>query len=114
MAGGAGAVVVSLGTGGLAAVTGDGCWRAAAPAQAAVNPTGAGDAVVAGLARGLELGQDWPERLRHAAALGTAAALAPAAGDVDARRYGDLLAAVRVERLPVPGDLRRGRGAVER
>jgi tagatose 6-phosphate kinase len=81
-AAGAAAVVVSLGVAGLVACTGEGCWRScSAAAPAGANPTGAGDAVVAALARGLVLGQDWPERLRHAAALGAAAAAAPVAGD---------------------------------
>ena len=74
---GRGAVVVSLGGDGLLAVTGEGTWHAAPPARVAGNPTGAGDAVVAGLAHGLVLGRPWPERLRHAAALGTAAVAAP-------------------------------------
>jgi tagatose 6-phosphate kinase len=81
-AGGAAAVVVSLGRAGLLACTSDGCWRAVSEqAPAGSNPTGAGDAVVAALARGLLLGQDWPERLQHAAALGSAAAAAPVAGE---------------------------------
>ncbi len=82
-AAGAEAVVVSLGPAGLRAVTGDGGWQAVPPAVEAVNPTGAGDAVVAGLTWGLVTGQPWPDRLRDAAALGTAAALAPVAGEFD-------------------------------
>jgi 1-phosphofructokinase family hexose kinase len=88
-AAGAGAVVVSLGREGLLAVTGEGTWHAAPPALVAGNPTGAGDAVVAGLAHGMVLGRPWAERLRHAAALGTACVAAPAAGqfaDADYRR----------------------------
>src|SRR5262249_26010810 len=77
---GAGAVVVSLGGDGLLAVTGDGTWHAAPPGQVAGNPTGAGDAVVAGLAQGLVLGRPWAGRLRHAAALGTAAGAAATGG----------------------------------
>ena len=45
---GAQAVVVSLGARGLLAVTEDGVWQAAHPGAVAANPTGAGDAVVAG------------------------------------------------------------------
>jgi tagatose 6-phosphate kinase len=95
-AAGAGAVVVSLGGDGLLAVTGDGTWHAAPPARVAGNPTGAGDAVVAGLAHGLVLGRPWPERLRHAAALGTAAVAAPAAGQFAAADYRRALAGTRV------------------
>ena len=92
------AVVVSLSADGMLAVTGDGTWLAA-PRPVAGNPTGAGDAAVAGLAHGLTLGRGWPERLRHAVALGSAAAAAPAAGEF---RPGDLteaLGGVRVTRL---------------
>jgi len=49
---GAEVVVASLGPHGLVAATGEGAWRAAVPPQTG-NPTGAGDAVVAALARSL-------------------------------------------------------------
>ena len=93
---GAAAVVVSLGGDGLLAVTGEGTWRAAPPGPVAGNPTGAGDAVVAGLAHGLVLGRPWPERLRHATALGTAAVAAPAAGQFAAADYRRALAGTQV------------------
>jgi tagatose 6-phosphate kinase len=96
---GAGAVVVSLGPAGLRAVTADGDWRAVPPAVAAVNPTGAGDAVVAGLTWGLVTGQPWPDRLRDAAALGTASALAPVAGEFDPADYSRLRSNVMVAEL---------------
>ena len=86
-AAGAGAAVVSLGPRGLLAVTADGAWLAAPAARAAGNPTGAGDAVVAGLALGLSLGRSWEERLRACAALGAAAVAAPAAGDISLDDY---------------------------
>src|SRR5215469_11940616 len=97
-AAGAEAVVVSLGGDGLFAVTGEGTWHAAPPGRVAGNPTGAGDAVVAGLARGLALGTPWPERLRQAVALGTAAAAAPVAGQFDPADYARALAGVDVAR----------------
>jgi tagatose 6-phosphate kinase len=86
-AAGAGAAVVSLGPRGLLAVTPDGAWLSAPAARAAGNPTGAGDAVVAGLALGLSLGSRWQERLRACAALGAAAVVAPAAGDISLDDY---------------------------
>src|SRR5438128_2533650 len=46
---GAGAAVTSLGPDGLLAVTAEGTWHARPPAPVPGNPTGAGDAVVAGL-----------------------------------------------------------------
>ncbi len=90
------AVVVSLGAGGLWASTADGSWRAVPPAAVPGNPTGAGDAVAAGLAHGLILGRSWAERLRHAVALGTAAAAAPVAGEFSQADYARLLTGVRV------------------
>ena len=99
MAAGAQAAVVSLGPGGLLALTGSGCWHATAPDATVRNPTGAGDAVVAGLALGLASGWSWPDRLRHAAALGTATVAAPVAGEFDRAEYERLRADVRVPGL---------------
>jgi tagatose 6-phosphate kinase len=97
--GGAQAVVVTLGPDGLLAATGDGCWRARAPASVAGNATGAGDAVAAALAHGLVLGRPWDERLRHAAALGAATAAAPVAGEFRRHDYLGALTAVTVEEV---------------
>jgi tagatose 6-phosphate kinase len=95
---GAQAVVVSLGSRGLLAVTGDGVWQAVHPGAVAANPTGAGDAVVAGLAHRLVLGQSWAERLRHAVALGSAAAAAPVAGEFSQADYEQALGQVAIVR----------------
>jgi len=96
-AAGAQAVVVSLGSTGLLAATGDGRWRAR-PAAVAGNATGAGDAVVAGLTHGLVIGRSWDERLRHAAALGAATVAAPVAGEFTDADYAEALVAVAVHR----------------
>jgi len=96
---GAQAVVVTLGPDGLLATTGDGCWRARAPASVTGNATGAGDAVAAALAHGLVLGRTWDERLRHAAALGAATAAAPVAGEFRRQDYLGALTAVTVEEV---------------
>ena len=80
---GAGAVVVSAGPAGLSAFTSVGSWRARPPEVVAGNPTGAGDACVAALARGLRDLQDWPDLLADAVALSAAAVAAPVAGAVD-------------------------------
>ncbi|MCK2215164.1 1-phosphofructokinase family hexose kinase [Actinomadura sp. ATCC 31491] len=87
---GAESVVVSLGAGGLLAVTGEGTFRARMPYTVRGNPTGAGDSLVAGLALGLVEAAPWPERLRRAAALGAAAVAAPVAGDFDRGVYDDI------------------------
>jgi len=92
------AVVVSLGPDGLLADTPGGGWQAVPPAVGAGNATGAGDAAAAGLAQGLALGQPWEERLRHAVALGTAAALAPVAGEFSPADYATVRAGVTVTR----------------
>ncbi|OXM52990.1 1-phosphofructokinase family hexose kinase [Amycolatopsis alba] len=84
---GAGAVVVSLGSEGLLAVTGSGSWHAAPSTVLRGNTTGAGDAVVAALALGLSEGESWPDILRRAVALSGAAVLGPLAGDVDLAHY---------------------------
>jgi tagatose 6-phosphate kinase len=99
-AAGADAVVVSLGPAGLRAVTADGGWQAVPPVVDARNPTGAGDAVVAGLTFGLVTGQPWPDRLRDAAALGTAAALAPVAGEFESDDYKRIRADVMITEMP--------------
>jgi tagatose 6-phosphate kinase len=96
---GAQAAVVTLGPDGLLAATGDGCWRARAPATVTGNATGAGDAVAAALAHGLVLGRPWDERLRHAAALGAATAAAPVAGEFRRQDYLGALTAVTVEEV---------------
>jgi tagatose 6-phosphate kinase len=92
------AVVVTLGADGLWATTDDGDWLAVPPAEAVGNPTGAGDAVAAGLAHGLVLGHSWEERLRHAVALGTASLAAPVAGEFQHADYRQVLAGVTVNR----------------
>jgi tagatose 6-phosphate kinase len=101
-AAGAGSVVVSLGPDGLVAVTEEGCWRAYSPAVVGGNATGAGDAATAALARGLMLGQPWPERLAHAAALGAAAVAAPVAGEFSHPDYERGVGLVTVDRYAVP------------
>ncbi|HYA49671.1 MAG TPA: PfkB family carbohydrate kinase, partial [Streptosporangiaceae bacterium] len=98
MAAGPQAVVVTLGAEGLWAITGDGSWRAVPPADVSGNPTGAGDAVAAGLVHGLVLGHPWEERLRHAAALGAATAATPVAGEFSQADYAQALAGVTVSR----------------
>jgi tagatose 6-phosphate kinase len=94
---GAGAVVVSAGPAGLLAVTPEGCWTARPPDRLPGNPTGAGDACVAALARGLFTGNPWPDRLVEAVALSAAAVTRPLAGEIDHDSYQDLRRRVRVE-----------------
>ena len=96
-------VVASLGEDGAVAASPAGVWEAR-PAEVLVgNPTGAGDALVAGLARGLlrdPLAAASPERLLHdAVALSAAAVLSPEAGDVDPADHAAQLRGVVVRAL---------------
>jgi tagatose 6-phosphate kinase len=100
LARGARAVVVSRGPLGLLAVTGAGAWHAAPAEPLAGNPTGAGDACVAALARGLRDSTPWPQLLADAVALSAAAVTAPVAGVVDPDTYRRLRPGVRVTALP--------------
>ncbi|MDH6628869.1 tagatose 6-phosphate kinase [Streptomyces sp. LBL] len=93
---GAHAVVASLGSEGLLAVTPEGRWRAAPPARVHGNPTGAGDSAVAGLLSGLVERLPWPDRLARAVALSAATVLAPVAGEFDRAAYEELLGRVAV------------------
>ena len=76
------AVVASLGRHGLLASTMDGRWHALPVAPLTGNPTGAGDAAVAALARGLAYKLSWPQRLSDAVGLSGAAVVSPVAGNV--------------------------------
>ncbi|MEW2562279.1 1-phosphofructokinase family hexose kinase [Streptomyces griseorubiginosus] len=97
---GARAVVASLGRSGLLAATPEGRWRATPPAPVHGNPTGAGDAVVAGLLSALVENLPWPDRLTRATALSAAAVMADTAGDFDQAAYEGLL-----ERVTVTGEV---------
>ncbi|MFE9031503.1 1-phosphofructokinase family hexose kinase [Streptomyces iakyrus] len=97
---GAGAVVASLGPEGLLAATREGRWRATPPTPTRGNPTGAGDAVVAGLLSAWTDHLPWPARLTRAIALSTATVLAPVAGEFDRGTYEELLGQVSVTCTP--------------
>ncbi|HEX3589292.1 MAG TPA: hexose kinase [Pseudonocardiaceae bacterium] len=83
LASGSVAVVASLGADGVLAADGSGRWRAHPGKPLRGNPTGAGDALVAGLAAGLADGHRLPDMLTDAVALAAAAVLHPHAGAVD-------------------------------
>lgn len=97
--GGAESVVASMGPRGILAVTRQGSWWAKATPIQPVNPTGAGDAVVAALAVTARNQSPWPERLRWATALSAASVLTGAAGDVSTEVVDRLLRQVVVERI---------------
>lgn len=96
---GAGAVVVSLGVDGLVAVTPAGEFRVRVPAPVAGNPTGAGDALAAAVARGLRRGDDWPDRLAAGVAVSVASVTVELAGATDQALAAELLPSIAVEAL---------------
>jgi len=95
-----GAAVISAGRDGLVAADGGRAWTAHPPRQITGNPTGAGDALSAGLARGLAKGLAWPAMLADALALAAAAVAAPVAGHVDEPLYRELIELSTVEEVP--------------
>lgn len=84
VAAGARGAVVSDGPAGCTAHLDGWRYTVRLPEAIAGNPTGAGDALAAGLARGLRDGRPWPEVLRDAAALAAGAVAVPYAGAYDA------------------------------
>ncbi|HEX5120766.1 MAG TPA: PfkB family carbohydrate kinase [Pseudonocardiaceae bacterium] len=96
---GATAIVASLGADGLIAAGPGGCWRGRPGTALRGNPTGAGDALVAGLAIGLKRGQRLVDMLADAMALAAAAVLQPCAGDIDPADVTAQRAGVRIEAI---------------
>jgi len=100
---GAAAVVATLGSDGLIAVTPDGTWAVRLSRELqAVNPTGAGDACAAALAAGMEARRSWPEMLVDAVAWSAASVRAPVAGEVDTAELDRIRRWVVVEELDAP------------
>jgi tagatose 6-phosphate kinase len=97
------AVVVSRGHQGVVAATVTGTWEARPAAAVSGNPTGAGDALVAGLASALahdHAALDHPEQtLRDAVALSVAAVRSPTAGELDLAGHAETRDSVAVRVL---------------
>lgn len=74
-------VVVTLGSEGGLAVTPDGAWRVEPPPLEVVSTAGAGDAVSAGLVRGLAEGWPFEHSLRLGFAAASAVVLTPVTAD---------------------------------
>ncbi|HYH31150.1 MAG TPA: hexose kinase [Pseudonocardia sp.] len=106
--GGASAVVATLGAGGLVVVTPTAAVHARPP-RVTGNPTGAGDAACAAVARYLAAAGPLPasptalgpvrELATHAAALSAASVLRPVAGEVDPAAYLRWLPHIALEEL---------------
>jgi tagatose 6-phosphate kinase len=96
---GAGAAVISSGAEGLVAVTDKGSWAARPPRLVSGNPTGAGDALTAALARGVPYDESWPETLATAIAWSAGAVAMPWAGQLDEQVVAEIRSQVIVEEL---------------
>jgi tagatose 6-phosphate kinase len=92
-------VAVTLGAEGAVLSTSDGAWSARPPEVIRGNPTGAGDAFTAALARGLARRTAMPELLADAVALSAAAVTVPVAGSIDVEAYRRLRSSVVVREL---------------
>jgi 1-phosphofructokinase family hexose kinase len=75
------ALVITCGKDGILAVSEQGAFLAASPAQVEVNSAGAGDAVSAAIPWRLSLGDGWREALRWGAAVSAAVVLTPGTAD---------------------------------
>lgn len=92
-------VAVTLGASGAVLSTSDGAWSARPPGTVRGNPTGAGDAFTAALARGMARRTAAPELLADAVALSAASVAAPVAGEVDLGVYQRMRPSVVVREL---------------
>lgn len=96
---GAGRVVVSRGRHGVVVLTGDTAYLAVSARDVHGNPTGAGDALTAVLARGLISRQPWADVISEAVAVAAASVSCPWAGDTDLELAAELRPQVRVQEL---------------
>jgi len=98
--GGARAAVVTADAAGAALAAADAppVWLRAPQVGAVRNPVGAGDVLASALAAALERGESLHEAARHGVAAAAASVETPVAGELDAARAAELLAAVVAER----------------
>jgi 1-phosphofructokinase family hexose kinase len=100
-------VALSLGADGLLLASRAAAVRARPPLVQALNPVGAGDALLAGIAWALERGLSLEELARWGVASGTAAAIRDGTGSAPREEVEALYAQVQIERT---GDRRQGIG----
>jgi 1-phosphofructokinase family hexose kinase len=96
-AAGARAALVTAGRHGVAGADAGGCFWIAAPSVPGVNPVGAGDSFVAGLAVALERGATLRQATITAVATGSASVAHPLAGGVEPRLVAELEPALILE-----------------
>jgi len=92
-------VTVTLGADGLVACSGEGCWHLRPPSVQVVNPVGAGDALVAGLAVGLVRDLPTEGLLRFAQAVAAATLTHWHAGTLRPEDVAGLLPRVGIRKL---------------
>ena len=94
--GGAGSVVVTLGSDGAVAVDRDGSWRLRSSAEQGRYPVGSGDAFLGGMSVGLARGVPSIEAAKLGMAAGAANAMIPGAGLLDAHTAQQLMPTIEV------------------
>ena len=87
---GVGAVIATRGAQGMVLATLEGCWHVVSPCEVRGNPTGAGDASAAAVARALAGGESLLSACCDAVALAAAAVAYPVAGEVDLALHAEL------------------------
>lgn len=92
-------VAVSLGADGSLVVGEEGTFRAEVPKIDAVNTVGCGDAMIAGVAIGIEEGLSLPEMLRKASAVSAAAAMREETGFFCMEDMEKLLPEIKITKL---------------
>jgi 1-phosphofructokinase family hexose kinase len=95
-------VLLSLGAEGALAVSRQEAWALTPPPVTPVSQIGAGDAMVAGVARALAAGESLVDAGRYAVAVGTAKVLSPGTVLTRPDEVQRLLPLIRVEKLDMP------------
>jgi len=95
------AMAVSLGKSGVLLVTANGTRQFPAPAVKVVSTVGAGDSLVAGIVRSLQLGKDLEESVQYGAVCGAAATLNPGTTLCRAKDVERLLAGLQEGTCPL-------------
>jgi len=90
------ASVITVGSAGALLATEDGRWHAQGPQVHVASTVGSGDAFLAGLVSGLDIGKDWAEALCDAVAAGTANALSAGGGQFSFREFQEIRQQVQV------------------
>lgn len=94
-------VVVSLGSEGAMAFSGDYAYKVKVPKVNAVNPVGSGDSMVAGFSVSILRKYDFETMLRLAAACGTANAMERETGKVNIDNVRRIMKGIKIEKMKI-------------